>query len=92
MAHGAVGAGYALDARVRTWLARRVVAEPEVRVETGGTLFHARARRLEHGWRTAGQAVLIGEVAARLARHVARLALRAGPELASSSSCANTRP
>lgn len=82
VARRAVGAGHALDARMRARLARRVVAEPQVRIEAGRALFHASARRLEHGRRSAGQAVLFGEVAASLARRVTRLALRTGPKLA----------
>lgn len=82
MAHCAVRAGHAFDARMRARLARRVVAEPQVRIEAGRTLFHTRARRLEHGRRPTGQTVLFGEVAASLARGVARLALRTSPELA----------
>lgn len=81
MAHCAVGAGHAFDARMRTGLARRVVAEPQVWIESGRALFHARARRLEHGRRPTRQAVLVGKVAARFARVVTRFTLRAGPEL-----------
>lgn len=81
MTQRAIGARHALDARVRARLARRVVAETQVRIEPGRTLLHARARRLDHGGRSTRQTVLIRPIAARLAGIVTRLALRTGPEL-----------
>jgi len=62
--HCAVGARHTFDARMRARLARSIVAESQVRVKPGRTLFHARARRLEHGRRTTRQTVFVGEVAA----------------------------
>lgn len=83
VAHRTVGTRHAFDARMRARLARRVVAESQVRVEAGRTLFDARARGLEHGRRTAGQTVFVGVIAASFTGPVTRLALCSGPELAS---------
>jgi len=80
--HCTVGARHAFDARMRTRLASSVVAESQVRVESGWTLFHARTRRLEHGRRTTGQTVFVGEIAAGFTGPVTRLALCSSPELA----------
>jgi len=80
--HCAVGARHAFDARMRTRLARSVVAETQIGVEPGRTLFHARSRGLEHGRRTTGQAVFAGKVAAGFTGPVTLFALRSGPKLA----------